>query len=78
MADVRLFYPGGPNSPVEAAETAAISSAVTRTTGDGLVGADIEFWTGTQAQYDALATTATPPGAGYEANTLYIIIPTNP
>lgn len=33
----------------------------------------LEFWVGTQAQYNALATTAVPAGPGYNANTLYLI-----
>ena len=33
----------------------------------------LSFWTGTAAQYAALAPTATPAGAGYDATTLYFI-----
>lgn len=70
MADITTFYPGGPDDPVDAAEIAA---AVSRMRGDGTTGAMIEFWTGTQAQYDVLAP---PAGPGYDEDTLYIIIPT--
>lgn len=31
------------------------------------------FWSGTGAAYDALATTATPAGPGYDTSTIYYI-----
>ena len=36
-------------------------------------GQDIKYWVGTGAQYDALATTASPPGPGYDTTTVYYV-----
>lgn len=65
MADITTFYPGG-------AANAAIPHATEANVVDDQNNAvSLQLWTGTQAQYNALATTASPPGPGYDANTIY-------
>ncbi len=79
MADITTFYPGGGANPVPNAvnaTNAVNADQVDRELGSGDPADVITFWSGTQAEYDALATDATPtPGLGYDPDTLYIIHP---